>query len=329
MFRKGMYPHTIPRRLRRFVYAGIWLVSRAKWLVDRRALPLHERDWPLYLDIHVVSFLRLRSLPNLRNPKSVNDQIRWTMLFSQDKKMPQLCDKFAVRNYVRDRIGEHYLVPLVAHGSWKEVSRFIAERRGVLKCTHDSGSALLIDSPSVAQINAIGERFRLLLGKEYGVGKGEWPYGLVIPQLVFEEVLPGTNSGVSPPDVKVHCVNGEPALYEVIVSRQLRPQSSLFLPDGTKLQDHIRDDRPPLEEFPIGQAIALLEKPAHDLAVGFKYVRVDFYLVEDSVFFSEMTFFPESGLFTSPEGVDTSALLSIPCGEPTDSVYDSRTRSLL
>lgn len=329
MYRQGIYPEILPPVIRRFLYAAVWLVSRAKWLLDSQSLPLHARDWPLYLDIHVVSVIRLRSFPNLRSPKSLNDQIRWTMLFAQNRKMPELCDKLAVRNYVQERIGDRFLVPLIAHGNWEEVSRLLIGRRGMLKCTHDSGSALLVDSPSASQINAIGERFRPLLRKEYGVGKGEWPYGMVIPQLIFEELLPGTDSGVSPPDVKVHCVNGAPTLYEVIVDRQRQPHGSLFLPNGTMLKDHIRDDRIPLEEFPMQRAIALLEKPARQLALGFKYVRVDFYLANDLVFFGEMTFFPESGLFTSPRGVDTSALLTIPCLEPMDSVYDSRTQTLL
>lgn len=329
MFRSGLYPESFPTPLRKFTYAAIWILSRAKWLADKTTLPLRSRDWPLYLDIHVISLLRLRSVPNLRNPRSLNDQIRWTMLFAQDPKMPELCDKLAVRNYVRDRIGESYLVPLIAHGSWDEVASFLPGQKGFLKCTHDSGSALLVDFPTKAKMADIGERFRVLLSKEYGVGKGEWPYGLVSPKLIFEELLPGTENGVSPPDVKVHCVNGEPALYEVIMERQLQPRGSLFLPDGSQLKEHIRADRITLEGFPIEQAITLSESPARKLASGLKYVRVDFYLANNSVFFGEMTFFPESGLFTPPRGVNTSEILSLPCADPNSSVYDSRTKTLL
>lgn len=329
MYRKGLYPEVLPPLVRRLLYLTLWVATRSKWFVDRRFLPLHTRDWLLYLDIHVISFLRLRSFPNFRNPKSLNDQIRWTMLFSQNRRMPELCDKLAVRTYVRDKIGENYLIPLIAHGSWEEVSKFLPSSIGMLKCTHDSGSALLVDYPDSSEITIIREKFLTQLGKQYGVGKGEWPYGLVMPNLIYEELLPGTEKGISPPDVKVHCIDGEPMLYEVIVGRQLRPQGSLFLPDGSQLQEHFRDDRLPLESFPIDRAISLLEEPARELAEGLRYVRVDFYLTEDCVFFGEMTFFPESGLFTTPPGVDTSRLLSIPCSEPSESIYDSRIQQLL
>lgn len=329
MFREGIYPPIVPARLRRVMYALFWLLSRAKWFWDKRSLPLKERDWTLYLDIHVASFLRLRSFPNFRAPKKLNDQIRWTMLFAQKKVMPDLCDKLAVRDYVQRRIGGNYLVPLIAHGNWEDVSNRLPKGKGVLKCTHDSGSAMFIDCPGPSEMVEIERRFRALLSKKYGVGKGEWPYGLVKPQLVFEELLPGTENGISPPDVKVHCVNGKPAIYEVVVERQLQPRGSLFLPDGKKIRQHIRNDRIPLLDFPIERAIRELERPARRLSAGLLYVRVDFYMVEGSFLFGEMTFFPESGLFSQHKRDEGHQILWIPCDTPQDSIYDSRTAKLL
>lgn len=251
------------------------------------------------------------------------------MFFAQDRRMPVFCDKIAVRQFVKEQIGEAYLVPLISSGPIEIVIPTLSNRQGVLKCSHDSGSAMVIDSPTEGETAVIRRRFEALLSKKYGVGKGEWPYGLVPPQLMFEELLPGTQDGVSPPDVKVHCVDGEPRLYEVIVGRQRLPHGSLFLPNGHQLTEHLRDDRIPLEEFPILTAIRLAEAPARSLSSGLRYARVDFYLAEQNLYFGEITFFPESGLFSVEPGVDTSRLVGIPHDNPRESIYDSRNQRLL
>jgi len=329
MFRPGLFPDEIPVGVKRLVFGAIWLVARIKWLLDSTSLPLQPRDWPLFLDIHVVSLIRTRRLPNLKNPRSLNDQIRWGMLFAQDIRLPMLVDKLAVRGFVADRIGHHYLLPLKSFGTLDEVLSTLVGQRGVMKCTHDSGSAVLVDNPSPAVIGSLRKRFGRSLSRSYGEGKGEWPYGLVTPRVLFEELLPGTLSGVSPPDVKVHCVKGIPTVYEVIVDRQRNPRSGLFLPNGQELDVLLRDDMAPLQRFPIGEVISLAEKPASALAEGFSYVRVDFYYASKKLFFGEMTFFPESGLYSAASSAVAGKIIGILCDEPLLSVYDSEARTLL
>ena len=78
-----MYPPRLPAFLKRLMYVVLLLIVRLKWLSDRTFLPLHTHDWILYFDIHVASALRLKRLPNLRNPVGYNDQVKWLMLFAQ------------------------------------------------------------------------------------------------------------------------------------------------------------------------------------------------------------------------------------------------------
>ena len=328
MFRPGLFPAEIPICVKQLIFGAIWIITRLKWVSDSRCLPLQPRDWPLFLDIHVVSLIRTRRMPHLKNPQSLNDQIRWGMLFSQDIRTPMLVDKLGVRGFVADRIGSRYLVPLKSSGTLEEVVPALVGQRGVIKCTHDSGSAVIVDNPSPADIELLRKRFGRALSRSYGEGKGEWPYGLVVPQVLFEELLPGTLSGVSPPDVKVHCVNGIPAVFEIITNRQCSPRSGLFLPNGQKLDFLLRDDMAALERFPIREVISLAEKPASALAEGLSYVRVDFYYASKKLFFGEMTFFPESGLYSAASSAQAGRIISIPCDAPLLSIYDSETRTL-
>lgn len=318
-----MYPAWLPIWMRWVLFAVLRTLIFSKWLLDRTALPLKSSDWGLYLDIHIVSVLRLRRFPNLLNPKGFNDQMKWLMLFDQHPLMRRCVDKYEVRSHVAEVIGEEYLVPLRAHGNWREVESAVSQGSGVLKCSHDSGSARLFEDLSNEEVRSLENRFTRLLKKRHGVGKGEWHYGSDAPQLIVEAKLPGTRPGCGPADVKVHCVSGEPRLIHVIEGRQSKDQShAFFLPSGERVslrvKAHRRDLNVPEIESILRQVLPLARK----LANPFRYVRTDFYLVQDTVFFGELSFHEEAGLFRNKvEEFDLARFLEIPCDNPKPTIH--------
>lgn len=306
-----------------------WLVVGLKWYIDKRFLPLSARDWTLYSDIHIVAILRRRNMPNLIRPRTFNDQIRWHMLFAQSALMPKLCDKVGVREYVTQKIGSQYLVPLIGTGSLDDVLPLLTKYSGYLKCSHDSGSAEFVTPEMAPQIDAIRTRFQTLLARTYGVGKGEWPYGLVLPRLIFEQHLPSADGHQSPPDLKVHCVRGIPRLFQVIAARKVREMGALFLPTGERLDFDSRDDRLPLEGFSPEPFFPLASELAGKLSENLDYVRVDFYVSGSRLFFGEMTFFPESGLFQGQGHKKLGELMGLDCSNARKSIYDSNSGKLI
>ena len=221
MFRPGLFPEKIPFFVRKLIFFLLSFVSRAKFLFESRSLPLKRHDWPLYLDIHVVSALRLRRLPNLLKPDGFNDQMKWLMLFGQHELMPACADKYEVRKYVAETVGREYLIPLKSAGyKWMDIAESVSTGEGVVKCSHDSGSAFLFKDATPQELAVLEERFGRLLLREHGVGKGEWYYGHYAPQLIVEERLWSPDKQTSPTDIKVHCVNGKPSLVHVIDGRQ-------------------------------------------------------------------------------------------------------------
>lgn len=49
---------------------------------------------------------------DLSNPRSYSEKIQWLKLFDDDKLRTQLTDKVLVREWIKDRIGEKYLIPI-------------------------------------------------------------------------------------------------------------------------------------------------------------------------------------------------------------------------
>ena len=309
--------------LRKLIFLILSLVIRAKFLWDSRALPLKSHDWALYLDIHIVSALRLRRLPNLLNPVGFNDQMKWMMLFGQHELMPVCADKFEVREYVAKAIGEQYLIPLKAAGfQWSDVSASVAEGEGVLKCSHDSGSAYLFSNTSPEELVFLENRFEKLLQREHGVGKGEWYYGFYTPRLIVEERLWSPDRTTSPTDIKIHCVGGEPKLVHLIDGRQTGVERQAFFdPDGNPRPVRVKPHREALSQsYPLPPLKEIMPL-ASALAAPFRYVRVDLYFVGARIYFGELSFHEQAGLFQSrDEELSLGQAVKIPCSDPNPTV---------
>ena len=319
-----MFPHWLPSWAKYTTHVVLSSIIFVKWWRDQRKLPLRTSDWGLYLDIHITSILRLRRMPNLKRPRGFNDQMKWMMLFDQHPLMPMCADKYEVRRHVESAIGGQYLIPLKAHGlSWQDVESAVEAGSGVIKCSHDSGSARLFDDLSSDEVASLERRFTRLLERRHGVGKGEWHYGAYTPRLIVEERLPGSRPGGGPADVKVHCVGGEPRLIHVIEGRQsLDQKHAFFLPSGEKVSLRVKAHRGNLEVPNIENIRELVLPLARTLAQPFGYVRTDFYVLEDSVFFGELSFHEEAGLFAKKEEEDDLAsFLKIACVNPRPTIH--------
>lgn len=78
---------------------------------------------------------------NFRNPKGYNEKLQWLKVNNKNPEYSKLVDKLAVRDHIKEVLGEEYLFPLL--GFWEDFDNidFAAlPEQFVLKCNHDSGS---------------------------------------------------------------------------------------------------------------------------------------------------------------------------------------------
>ena len=88
--------------------------------------------------------LRVGRKLNVRNPETLNEKLQWLKFNYRFPLQSIVSDKLLVRDYVKEKIGEKYLIPLL--GSWKEYSDIdfsALPNQFVLKCNHDSGGLVV------------------------------------------------------------------------------------------------------------------------------------------------------------------------------------------
>lgn len=236
---------------------------------------------------------------DLEDPTTFNEKIQWRKLFDRRPIWSVLVDKLRVRDWVRGRVGDRFLVPLLHVTDAPETLPFETFGRPyILKPTHRSQVVFPIREPdalSPARRQRIVELLHWHVHEPYAVPFVEWPYWDVDPRVIVEELLLD-RQGRLPRDYKIHCFDGEPTFVQVHVGRFSDEHTrSTYDPDWNKIEvgTDVYPDGPDVDP---PRTLPVLLQVAATLAEDLDYVRVDLYEVDGDVFFGEMTPFQASGL---------------------------------
>jgi len=123
----------------------------------------------------------------------------------------------------------------------------------------------------------------------------EWAYSKVPPRIIVEELI-GADRLEPITECRVHCFGGVPVIARITSVVNPNQPSLNFLPDkrivAGGLEGHSDHKLTlPLDWTPYLNAI----KQAEHLAFGIDYVRVDFLVYADTVYFSELTPYANGG----------------------------------
>ncbi len=242
---------------------------------------------------------------NLHPPVTFNEKQQWMKLHDHNPVYHTLADKLAVRGYVAAKVGGDCLVPLL--GAWdsvEEIDFFALPARFALKCTHDSGSFCLCADKSAFDAEEAKTFLRARLKKNYYTAGREWPYKGLRPRVMAEAFI-GKPDGTPPDDYKLYCFDGVCRAILLCTNRTRHGVNYLYFDRDFNLYPINHETVAAAKE---GKAY---ERPkrldgmlalAERLASGFRFMRVDLYQADETVYFGEMTLFDNSGFATDLTG---------------------------
>lgn len=232
-------------------------------------------------------FRKLKKPLNLDTPESFNEKIQWLKLYDSTPIKTKLADKYLVREYIKNEIGEEYLVPIL--GVWDKFDDIAFDKlpnQFVLKCNHGSGMNDIITKKG-CNIKKLKYKFNKWMKENFGFAKGlQLHYNYIPHKIIAEEFICPLE------DYKFYCYNGKCMhilnKYEnnskIEYCNFDRDLNCLPLsPKSTIKKINLPDN--------FNEMLSLAEK----LAQNFIFVRVDFYLNNNKIYFSELTFTPSSG----------------------------------
>ncbi|MBQ3075619.1 MAG: glycosyl transferase [Clostridia bacterium] len=229
---------------------------------------------------------------NLENPTTFNEKLQWLKLYDRKPIYTTMVDKYAVKQYVADRIGEEYIIPtLGVWDSFDEIDFDQLPDQFVLKCTHDSGGLVIVRDKSKLDLGKARKKIQASLKRDYFYHGREWPYKNV-PKKIIAEAYMEDETTAELRDYKFFCFDGVVKALFVASERQKKGEEvkfDFFDTDFNHLpirQGHPNAKVPPQKPKCFDTMIALAEK----LSVGVPQLRVDFYEVNGKVYFGELTF---------------------------------------
>jgi len=234
---------------------------------------------------------------DLENPQTFNEKIQWLKLYDSTPMKTLLADKLLVRDWVAEKIGEEYLIPLLhVYESFDDVNFDELPAQFALKPNHGSGYHCIVSDRSDFDPAKDRKKFERWMREDFAFKSGlELHYHGIQRRIVAEEYV--HNHGKELYDYKVFCFEGKAESILFIYHRQGKLAVEFYdlkwnrLPFG--FEDFLSEEGVAQKPDNLQQLIDLAEK----LAEGFHFVRVDFYRLNDGQYkFSEMTFTPGSGV---------------------------------
>ena len=259
------------------------LLSYCKWISDEKYIKIKYK-------------MIFKEKLDLKNPETFNEKLQWLKLYDRKSIYNIMVDKHLVKDYVANLIGTEYIIPtLGVWNSFNEIDFDKLPNEFVLKCSHDSGSVFVIKDKKSMNISSLKKEITSKLNRNFYYQEREWPYKDVKPCIIAEEYKEDSLYKELR-DYKLFVFNGKVKLLKIDFDRFSNHGANYFDVNGNLL-DIGEEYCPPNKNkdlnmpYNLPKMIEFAEKLANEI----DFLRVDFYEVDNKIYFGELTFYPMSG----------------------------------
>lgn len=234
---------------------------------------------------------------DLMHPVKFSEKIQWIKLNDNSALKTRLADKYQVREWIKDKIGERYLIPLL--GVWDRPEEIDYDRlpeQFVIKCNHGSAYIYVVKDKKKMDKYEIRHSLQEWMNTEFAYKSLELHYRGIPRKILAEQYIQQQDGGLT--DYKFHCFGGRPLAVQLVGDRDFKGHTAreIFMDlSWNPMPCTYTNARYEEGKLKKPSTFEEMVRIAEILSEGFKYVRVDLYSVDGKVLFGEMTFTPTSG----------------------------------
>lgn len=278
---------------------------KEKLLVTRRKLNFQNRNTWNEDDIKKVAAdifeEKLGYKPDLDNPKSMNEKIFWMKLNYHDPLVTKCCDKFSVKEYITEKIGADYVVPVL--DSWENADDIDFSKlpdKFVLKVNWSSGYNIIVKDKSCLNEEQARRKIRRWMEPQQNsyYQTFNWGYKDMKPVVYAEEYIEQIDGQLF--DYKFYCCNGK-AKFMFIATDRFNEKGctyDFFDMNFNRLDFYYGGREHSEHELKKPRFYDEMVRYAEILSKPFPFVRVDFYELKDRIYVGEMTFYSGGGVLS-------------------------------
>ena len=233
---------------------------------------------------------------NLKSPQTFNEKLQWLKLYDRNPEYTKMVDKYEVREYIKEKIGEEYLIPLIGvYDKFDDIDFDKLSNQFVIKCNHDSGGLIICKDKNRLDIETARKKINRSLKTNYYYSGREWPYKNVKPKILIEKYMEDSNKS-DLIDYKLFCFNGIPKI--VLVCSERFSSSNMcetWFDMNWKLIDMTESGHRVDSTISKPKQLKKMVELSKKLSKNIPFIRVDWYEIGDKLYFGELTFYPASG----------------------------------
>lgn len=273
--------------------------NRIRELIEERKKLLRKLHFSKKEFVKYLYKQQMNKELNIDNPQTFTEKINaFKVYYKRDSNdYASLTDKNKVREYVKNKIGEEYLIPQIS--CVKKLKNSDIEKlpnRFVLKTNNGSGTNYIVKDKTKENYNEICDYMNSFLKIKYQYIWGEYHYKEIKPKIVIDELLVD-EKGNLPDDIKCFCFNNNGVKHKVLYQERVIGDERyriMFDEDW-----NIIDVKSSFKKLDIDlqrpknhkEIIKVIDKLSED----FNFVRVDLFLFKNKIYFGELTFTPTAG----------------------------------
>ncbi len=252
----------------------------------------------------ILFYLRTGKMADLKNPRTFNENVLARKVFCDEYAYSAYTDKYEVRKYIEEKIGTQYVVP--ALGVWDcvdEINFSKLPQSFVLKATHGSGWNVVVKDKMLFDVKRDCKKIQKALSYNYYHKSREKNYRDIKPRILCEKYV-NTSNPKGLIDFKVYSFYGKAEFFEITYTENNKIHQTLFYTDFSRVGMQNGREEAQVDDI-VAQYKDKIISLAEILASDFDFVRVDFYIADEDIFFSELTFHSGGGVRPiKPESVD-------------------------
>ncbi len=260
---------------------------------------MDAKDYPRYLKKIFYKYTNQKL--NLKNPKNFNEKIQWLKLNDTTNLKTVLTDKVLVRDFVKEKISEKYLKPVLWIGNnFDDIPFDELPERFIIKANNGCKWHFKILNKTEFLENRrlfdiVKRRFDGWMYQTFFVFCGfELQYKNIVPKILIEPLMV-TELSKKPVEYEIYCFNGKPKIFQKIIYSDIR-YCSVYDENYNQIDLKFRDIYEAVQEPP-SENLKLAVELSQKLCLDFKLVRCDWFEYLGDLYFEEMTFTPFSGFY--------------------------------
>lgn len=243
---------------------------------------------------------------DINNPVLFNEKLQWYKVFYERDDFGYITDKVTFKDYIRERLGDGYTVPL--YGSWDSIEALEQDwpslpEQFVLKSNlaANNSAVIIVEHKSSLRFSDVKKRVKHWLKKENTLlNSWDWRFYNSSPKILAEKFMVDETGELR--DYKFFCFDGSTPYFRVDYGRKEQHHATFFDENKKELDISVSTfTKDETANIALPNTIDEMFSIAKKLSKGFPFIRVDFFSCYGHIYLSELTFAPGGGVSPYPD----------------------------